>query len=984
MLLSFLAPLVLLAATPPSSLERRFQTSVKPFLAQHCLGCHSGAAPAAQLDLGAYKTLPDVTRDHPRWALVAERLKTGDMPPKPMATPPEADRHSVIHWVDAVRAAEARKRAGDPGIVLARRLTNAEYDNAIRDLTGVDIRPTREFPVDPANPEGFDNSGESLTMSPSLLNKYLQAARTVANQMVLTPDSIAFASHPMLVETDREKYAIQRIVDFYKRQPTDYADYFLAAWRQKHRLVLGPTLDQVSPGYLLRIRQALEAQSETVGPLAELRKMWRALPVPGKGQADLARPAAIAMRDYVTRVRALIAKHYTAPIVKTLSTTSQPLMNWKLNLFADNRRDFDRTALLVEGEPPPQVPEAPRPGTFFVRTPIDIVARQALATLIKARLADPEPLRVPAGQRAAYEAAFSLFANLFPDAFYISERGRFFPDNTKDKGRLLSAGFHNVMGYFRDDKPLQELILDARGRAELNRLWDEFDFIADHSLRTYVQYYFNQSGEILGNGRESGSVRPSDKAVSAEPIILSLRDAYVAKAQSDPENDPVAVKAINVHFARVNQTLRAMERSRAASESKHLEALLDFAARAWRRPLTAQQRAELLAFYRQMRESSGLTHEEAVRDSIVSILMSPDYCYRIDLLSTRAPVEPLSSHALASRLSFFLWSSPPDKTLLRLASQGSLRQPAVLSAQIRRMLKDERARRFATEFAGHWLDFRRFEQHNAVDRQRFPSFDQELRAAMFEEPIRLLDHVVRSGAPLLDLLYGDYTFVNPALAKHYGIPIEDSDWTRVDNASRFGRGGLLPMAVFLTQNSPGLRTSPVKRGYWVAKRILGEVIPPPPASVPELPADEAKADRPLREMLAQHRANPACAGCHSRFDSFGLVFEGYGPIGEQRSNDLAGRAVDTAATFPGGMEGSGPAGLRQYIRDHRQAGFLKQFCRKLLAYSLGRSLLLSDEITIELMNRRLAASNYSFAALVETIVSSPQFLNKRGVPHESD
>jgi hypothetical protein len=972
------------AAAPPSTLERQFESSVKPFLATHCLGCHSGAAPAAQLDLASYKTLGEVTRDHPRWALVAERLKVGDMPPKPMAAPPDAARHSVIHWVEAVRAAEARKRAGDPGIVLARRLTNAEYDNAVRDLTGVDIRPTRECPVDPANPEGFDNSGESLTMSPSLLNKYLQAARTVANQMVLTPDSIAFSPHPMLVETDREKYAIQRIVDFYKRQPTDYADYFLAAWRHKHRLVLGPTSDNVSPKYLALIRQALEAQPETIGPLAELQKMWRALPVPGKGQSDLARPAAIAMRDYAVRVRALIAKHYNAPVVKTLSTTSQPLMNWKLHLFADHRRDYDRAALLVDGEAPPQIPEAPKPGTFFVRTPGDIVARQALAKLIKARLADPEPLRVPAGQRPAYEAAFARFANIFPDAFFISERGRFFPDDTQDKGRLLSAGFHNVMGYFRDDKPLNELILDARGQAELNRLWDEFDFIADHSLRTYIQYYFNQSGEILGNGRESGSVRPSDKEVSAEPIILGLRDAYLAKAKSDPENDPVAMEAINVHFARVNKTLRAIEQSRAASEPKHLEALLAFAARAWRRPLTPPERGELLAYYRQMRESSGLSHEEAIRDSLVSILMSPDYCYRIDLLSTRAPVEPLNSHALASRLSFFLWSSPPDQTLLRLAAQGTLRQPAVLSAQIRRMLKDERARRFATEFAGHWLDFRRFEQHNAVDRQRFPSFDNDLRGAMFEEPIRLLDHVIRSGAPLLDLLYGDYTFVNPVLAKHYGIPTEATDWTRVDNASRYGRGGLLPMAVFLTQNSPGLRTSPVKRGYWVAKRILGEVIPPPPASVPELPADEAKADRPLREMLAQHRANPACAGCHSRFDSFGLVFEGYGPIGEQRSKDLAGRPVDTAATFPGGIEASGPASLRQYIRDHRQAGFVNQFCRKLLAYSLGRSLLLSDEITIDRMQRRLTATNFSFAALVETIIASPQFLNKRGVPHESD
>ena len=166
-----------------------------------------------------------------------------------MKQPPALERQAVMDWVRAMRSSEARKHAGDPGPVLARRLSNAEYNYTIRDLTGVDIRPTREFPVDPANPAGFDNSGESLSMSPALLKKYLQAARAVGDQMVLNPDGFAFAPHPMLVETDREKYAIQRIVDFYERQPTDYADYFQAAWRFKYRSVLrkpGATLDDVA------------------------------------------------------------------------------------------------------------------------------------------------------------------------------------------------------------------------------------------------------------------------------------------------------------------------------------------------------------------------------------------------------------------------------------------------------------------------------------------------------------------------------------------------------------------------------------------------------------------------------------------------------------------------------------------------------------------------------------------------------------------
>ncbi len=978
-----LGPLVLSAQTD-AKLSQRFDSTVKPFLASHCNGCHSGAKPAAQLNLAGYKDLSAVVQDHPHWALVAERLKAGDMPPKPLPQPDAAKSKSVIEWIETVRRNEAKKNAGDPGIVLARRLNNAEFDYAIRDLTGVDIRPSREFPVDPANPEGFDNTGESLAMSPTLLNKYLQAARMVANQMVLTPDSIAFAPHPMLVETDREKYAIQRIVNFYLSQPTDYADYFLAAWRQKHRAILGPTASSVSPKYLPLIVKALEGPAEAVGPLAHIQKLWRELPTPKKGELDLAKPQTIAMRDYVVRVRGLIAKHYASPVVKGLSTTSQPLMNWKLNEFAKNRRDFDREALLVEGEPLPVPPAAPKPGAFFVRFAGDVVAAQAKVKMVEARLADPEPLRVPAGQRERYEAAFARFADLFPDAFFISERGRFYPDLTQDQGRLLSAGFHNVMGYFRDDEPLKELILDEKQRKELDRLWLEFDFIADHTIRTYVQYFFNQSGEILGNGRESGSERPLNNEVTDEVIIMGLRDSYLRLVMQDSTNNPVALDAINAHFKKVNASIRSILKVRAESEPLHLKALTEFAARAWRRPLTKAESDDLLGYYRQMRESSGLTHEEAVRDSVVGILMSPDFSYRIDLLTNKAPVQPLNDIALASRLSFFLWASPPDQALMDLAKAGQLRQPNVLLAQTRRMLKDERARRFATEFAGHWLGFRRFEEHNAVDRERFPAFNNDLREAMFQEPIRLIDHVVRSGASVLDLLYGNYTFLNPVLAKHYGIPLEGKGWQKVDNVNQYNRGGLLPMSVFLTQNSPGLRTSPVKRGYWVVKNVLGENIPPPPASVPELPTDEAKADKPLREMLADHRNNPACAGCHARFDSFGLAFEAYGPVGEHRKLDLAGRPVDSRASFPGGMEGSGVNSIQQYIRANREPDFVNQLCRKLLAYSLGRSLLLSDEITIEKMSSRLTGSGYRFAPLVEMIVSSPQFLNKRGAPHESD
>ena len=251
---------------------------------------------------------------------------------------------------------------------------------------------------------------------------------------------------------------------------------------------------------------------------------------------------------------------------------------------------------------------------------------------------------------------------------------------------------------------------------------------------------------------------------------------------------------------------------------------------------------------------------------------------------------------------------------------------------------------------------------------------------MFEEPVQFLLDVIRENRSVLDFLYGRHTFVNAALAKHYGMPVpegRDAGWWRVDDATEYGRGGLLPMAVFLTKNAPGLRTSPVKRGYWVVRQLLGERIPPPPAMVPELPRDEAKLDLPLRDLLARHREDKSCASCHARFDSLGLVFEGYGPVGERRTEDLSGRPVDASATFPGGTTGTGVDGLRAYIRQQRQDDFVDNLSRKLLAYALGRSLLLSDELTIDTMRTTLAKDGYRFGSLVESIVTSPQFRYKR-------
>jgi hypothetical protein len=475
--------------------------------------------------------------------------------------------------------------------------------------------------------------------------------------------------------------------------------------------------------------------------------------------------------------------------------------------------------------------------------------------------------------------------------------------------------------------------------------------------------------------------------VTDSSVIAEIRDQYIALAKAS--DNPIAAAWMPSHFDRIDSTLRSLEKMRAAAEPVQLEALAKFAERAYRRPLSKEERDGLIVYYQKLRKQGALSHEDAMRDSIASILISPVFLYRLDLKdsATGSPAAgsstrgiPLSGYALASRLSYFLWSSMPDQELLNHAAAGDLTRRDVLIAQARRMLKDPRARGLATEFAASWLDSRHFETYNSVDRERFPNFTNDLREAMFEEPVRFVEEVIRNNRSVLELLYGNYTFVNPVLARHYGIPGvtgTKDDWVRVDDAGRYERGGLLPMAVFLTQSSPGLRTSPVKRGFWVVRRLLGEAIPPPPPQVPELPEDEAKTDGPLRDVLARHRSNPLCAGCHARFDVFGLAMEGYGPVGEARTKDLAGRAIDSSVAFPGNVQGSGFRGVQAYIKAKRQQDFLENISRKLLSYSLGRTLQLSDDPVIAQMKARMSATGYQFGSLVETIVSSQQFLNRR-------
>ncbi len=916
------------AATKTANDE--WHVHVTPFFKSYCADCHAEPPQEAGLDLRPMENPASVVDRHTAWRSIEQRVVQREMPPDTAKQPTDLERQSFLQTLRTQREMHLASRAGDPGPFRPRRLSHAEYDYTIRDLTGVDFQWFAKFPVDAANEAGFDNSADTLTMSAPLMQKYLDAAQQVADQIVFAADHFRFATHAMVADSDRDKYCVESIIRFYNRHQVDLSRYLKALYDHQHHESVDSSTQTIaqlaaerslSERYLQRLYTALTTEPTGRGPLTDLYRAFHALPAPPI-EDHVLREQCEAIRDATIDARQKLIKEASAPQARGVSNGSQAFILWKNRLEATQRM------------------------TFHGATPENIDRENCQA-----------------------------FCELIPDAFFVTERGL-------TSNRPLSAGFHLMMGYFRDDAPLCTLVLNDSEQAELDRLWQELDLITDAPRRQYKDYLFFERAEPPRFMREArfDFARPEDQDCASDEKIERLRKEYLAKARESDASDE-AVRAIDDHFQRIGDAIRRVQTLRVQSETHHLDQLVTFARRAFRRPLTPHEQQELLDFYRSRRTALALSHEDAFRDTIVSLLASPYFLYRSESLPAGRSIQPVSDLNLASRLSYFLWSSMPDDELLSLAEAGQLHQRDTLLAQTRRMMLDPRTRAVAVEFGLNWLDGRRFHEHQGVDRQRFPSFTDDLRASMQEEPIRFLLDALRHDRSLLELLNGQHTFVNRELASHYGIPFPDNtvdEWVRVDNAGFYGRGGLLPMGIFLTHNSPGLRTSPVKRGYWVVKRLLGETIPAPPPSVPELPKDEAATgDLSVRDLLARHRQDQQCATCHERFDAVGLAFEGYGPVGERRERDLGGRAVDAEADFPGGMRGDGLAGLQNYLRTQRQEQFVDNVVRKLLAYALGRNLWFTDEPTVESLKNQLAANDYRTRVLIEGIVTSPQFLNQR-------
>jgi mono/diheme cytochrome c family protein len=403
--------------------------------------------------------------------------------------------------------------------------------------------------------------------------------------------------------------------------------------------------------------------------------------------------------------------------------------------------------------------------------------------------------------------------------------------------------------------------------------------------------------------------------------------------------------------------------------------------RAYRRPLTDADVRTLFRFYEIGRRTGDF--EAGIRTAVQGLLTSPEFLFRVErdpANATPGTVYPVGDLELASRLSFFLWSSLPDDELIEAAGRGKLRDASMLATQVRRMLGDPRANVMVRNFVVQWLGLRKL-AHISPDPIAYPEYDENLRLALLEETERFAEHIVREDRSVLEFLDADYTFLNERLARHYGIAnVRGSDFRRVKLMDRT-RGGVLGQGSVLTVTSYANRTAPTLRGKWVLDNLLGTPPPPPPPNVPSLKEANAHA-KPLtmRARMEEHRVNPTCASCHSRMDPLGFALENYDALGKWRAVD-AGAPVDASGVLPDGATFSGPSELKSILLARRDQ-FVTTLTEKLLTYALGRELEYFDQPAVRRIVRDAAAGGYRWSALVTGIVRSTPFQMRMSRSHD--
>lgn len=983
--------------------------SILPVLESKCFDCHGGKKTKGGVDLKRLSKDPSVSAEFNLWNKVVEVVTKGEMPPEEAEQPSGREREAVLLWTQSELDRAARQNAGDPGTVTLRRLTNAEYANALHELSRTDHGLGRDLVPEGGAGEGFTNTGDALFVSPQQLDKYFATARKLADRATILPGTgIRFREQhlgvrgPAQVKSDAEHELVvwyQKTAEpFLPKDDEDLriADYILACWKWKHReSTKAESLESLAAGadlnasFLQNWWHFLEVEGGPASRYTDLtRAPWRQLPGP---TTDSPTDVPSVVRERIETMQRELDSWFLPrkwPVLRS-QQDSDELRSYDFNADTTGKR----SVTLVAGD----LGDGNR-GDLVVVTGAEItrngkkegyadairswVASEKLTTQKSRDEGGPQPGETSLSEHIQKAEGFLERLGKHPLGLDLEASGLVLqaptilelplPPGTshfKARGRLEVRNpdiVHASAQWMATCAPPPDptrtipgvVTVWKRGSETHSRISKEFSQL--HSTFSLnLEHRLNQVAQNRHRGGKAGS------------SVYYFSDAQLLGFVSPEQASHFTALREDWRFVSNRAVPKNLEAEWDAKVLAHLE---DFAFRAWRRPISRGEREQLASIYNKA-VAGDLDRESAAREVLVRVLVAPAFIYKLEAGSGEG-VRPISPWELASRLSFFLWASIPDPLLLQKAEDGSLLQPAVLKEQTLRMLRDARSRGLARQFAAQWLDFQDFETASKVDTGKFPEFNPELRRDLFEEAITFLSHVIQTNRPVGELLFADYTFLNERLARHYGIPGVSGDALQKFRVADFSRGGLLGMGAVLTKTSYPHRTSPVLRGNWLLRNILGTPTPAPPNDVPKLDENVASA-KTLRERLQQHRSDRACAVCHDKMDPLGFALESFDAIGRVRRQDESGAPVDDSSRDRDGRVIRGFQGLREHLQS-RLPEFHRLFGRKLMGYALGRSVLPTDKVLLDQITERLQNGEAGFAETVVSLVQSRQFLHKRG------
>jgi len=903
---SLFAVAALLGVVAPAYGDDGYEQKVEPVLRRYCGDCHARATSGERWAFDAYDDHAARLADQTAWGKAEQLLRNRLMPPPGEPAPSEAERRTLRDWIDRSVFYVDPLRP-DPGRTTLRRLNRAEYDNSVRDVLGVDFRPSEQFPADDSG-YGFDTIGDVLSLSPLHLEKYLAAARQVAADAVrLSP--------PFRLGVDLPPERIAVFAGMPKLEPG------VLLLRTPDDEV-GATVDVDTPSvYRILARLAVAGgdgpdRRPRVDVLLDGKKLAELAPTtPWKGKAGFF-PGSSAYVE-LPRGKHRLTLRMTPPAAAEPAPADKPVV--AVGFYE------------LSG---PFMPLAPRPSEYLRR-------------MFPGRLLGPHALYLSGEDLNAGSGRSGTDTGR---VWFASEGYRRGPVTLPAGGKYrvrMKVGAQQVgpeQARFEvrvAGRTLGPFTVTVGSQAEQ---WVETECELPPGEHDWQVWFLNEYRDPA-SGRERWFWLH-------EFSIAGPLDARSADDEPGPTRDEVlgALKATG---------RRLFRRPLDDAEVRKLAKLVDAAEAAGQEPLAV------------------------LRTGLETLLISPKFLYHRrpepgllsgpGLPNEPVPAEngsvPIDEFTLAARLSYFLWSSVPDETLLSLAEQGALR--GGLDEQVDRLLRDPKAAAFTANFAGQWLQLRDLE-HLTPDPQKFPEFSAALAADMRRETELLFEHVLRENRPVTEFLDAEHTFVNARLAAHYGLPAPPGEgFVRVSLADT-PRRGVLTHASILSITSHPTRTSPVKRGKWILEQILGTSPPPAPRDVPPLPDRPEDETRPLRARLEAHRADAACASCHALLDPPGFALEHYDAIGRRRTHDQ-GRPIDASGKLLTGESFADWTELRQVLVRDRRADFVRALTENLLTYALGRGLTYRDKTAVRAIVTQAEDPKFGFQDLIQAVCKSVSF-----------